>query len=363
MFLAWKELRYHKAKYGLITGILILLLFMVLFLGGLSNGLAGATGSAIRNSKSAYFVISENADEVLTRSELTLSQYNEVKTRGGELAPFNLQRMSLRREDDPTKIDCTYLAVDPAGFMMPEVKGGSGASLGKNEILLDDSFEDDGIKTGDIIKDAATEIEMKVAGYITDTSYGHSSVGVMTLETFQAIRNKITHSGTVKYQGIAIRETFSDIQSINDIAGISVLSKAEIIEKVPGHAQEQMTINMILAVLLVVSAVILGVFLYVITIQRLSQFGTLKAVGTPMKTIAAMVVWQVLLISGCSVVTGGLLTFGLAGIMPARMPFTLSVSEGAVISLAFIAISILSSLFTLIKIAKADPIIAIGGNE
>ncbi len=359
MFLAWKELTYYKGKYGLVTGVLVLLTFMVLFLSGLANGLGNATSATIRNRDATYYAIASDSDDIITRSELTDEQVATIGIVVMESTPFNLQRTAITKANDATKIDCTYLAVNPKSFMMVPVTEGT-ADLALNDIILDDSFMDEGIALGDVIKDATTGITLTVVGFTHGESYGHSAVGVMTSKTYQGIRAEATKSDRITFNAVAIKNgaalTFAE-------ADVVMLSKEDIINKIPGHAQEQVTISMILIVLLVLSAAILGVFFYVITIQRIPQFGTLKAVGTPMKMIASMIVWQVLIIAGGSILIGDLLAFGMAAMMPNKMPFSLHVGQAVLISVSFVLISLISSLFTLIKVAKVDPIIAIGGIE
>ena len=63
-----------------------------------------------------------------------------------------------------------------------------------------------------------------------------------------------------------------------------------------------------------------------------------------------------------SMLIGNILTFSLASVLPASMPFVLSYKDGALVSLLFIAIALLSSLFSIRKIRKVDAICAIGGN-
>ena len=46
MKLAWKEIRHSKTKYLLIEGILVLMIFMVVFLSGLANGLGDAISAS-----------------------------------------------------------------------------------------------------------------------------------------------------------------------------------------------------------------------------------------------------------------------------------------------------------------------------
>ena len=73
MKLAWKELVYSKKKYLLIEVIIILLMFMVLFLSGLANGLGRAVCAAIDNIPADYFLVSDTAENLITVSSLEIS--------------------------------------------------------------------------------------------------------------------------------------------------------------------------------------------------------------------------------------------------------------------------------------------------
>jgi putative ABC transport system permease protein len=98
---------------------------------------------------------------------------------------------------------------------------------------------------------------MTVVGFTEDEMYGHSPVGFISTDTYTVINTEINSSYEVKYHTIAIQG--SDIENI-DIEGLSVTDKATIVDNLPGYLAEQLTINMILWVLVVVSAAILGVF-------------------------------------------------------------------------------------------------------
>jgi putative ABC transport system permease protein len=363
MFLGLKELRYNKSKYALIIGILILLVFMVLFLSGLANGLARATSGVIEDAKAEYYVLSEDADDILTRSSLTEKQLKEVQAMTTDtVTAFDLQRMSIRLKGDETKLDITYMAVEPDSFMMPKVIEGNtlmSTDTGYT-MVLDDSFIDEGVAIGDTVVDSTTGLEMTVVGFAKDILYGHTSMGIISTDTYSGIRALITPSYESVYHAFAIKG--DDIESIK-LDGAEVLSKTSVISKIPGYAQEQTTITMILWVLVIVSAAILGVFFYVITIQKLQQFGVLKALGAEMKMLSSMIIFQVLLLAGGSMIVGNILTFLMAGMLPNSMPFSLKGSSAIIISLAFVVISVFCSLISLLKVAKVDPLITIGGNE
>lgn len=360
MYLAWKELKKNKGKYSLITSILVMLIFMVLFLTGLANGLSRATSALIEDADAMYYIVSEDSDGLITRSNITIEQWEQIKAQyGDQVTAINLSRMTMQKQKEENKLDITYLAINPQGFMMPAVVEGE-RPLNDNEIVLDTSYRAEGIRIGDIIIEPSSGLKLKVTGFVKEQSYAHSSIGIINPETYVAIRTNINSNYTTSYHGIAVCE--NDGMEL-DMEGLMKLSKSEIISNIPGHAQEQMTINMILWVLVVVSAAILGVFFYVITIQKTSQFGVLKALGMQMKSLGAMVISQVIFLSGFSMLIGNLLTFIMSCVLPETMPFSLNPQKAVIISLTYVGISILCSLLSLIKIAKVDPIITIGGNE
>ena len=361
MFLAIRDLRYNKARYSLITVMLTLLIFMVLFLAGLANGLSSATSASIKNAAADYYILSDDADSIITRSNITVDQFNEVSEKAKvELTPVNLMRMNIKKSDDDKKIDITYMAIDKNSFMMPEILEGEDTSEDVNTILLNNSFIDEGVSIGDTIVDATSGIELKVVGFVEDEMFSHSPIGIISRETFEGIRKEIDKNYQTLYNAIAVNG--EDVDNLK-VDGLTVVSKNDIIKNIPGYSQEQMSINMILLVLLVVSAFILGVFFYIITIQKLMEFGVMKALGMQMRSLCSMLISQVIILSGISMVIGNVLTFSISRLLPSSMPFLLERSSSAIISIMFILISIIISLVSLVKIAKVDPLITIGGRE
>ena len=82
-----------------------------------------------------------------------------------------------------------------------------------------------------------------------------------------------------------------------------------------------------------------------------------------MKTLATMIISQVLILAGGSMIIGNILTFAISGFLPSSMPFSLQVESAGIISIAFLIISILVSLVSLRKVAKVDPLMTIGGQQ
>lgn len=51
------------------------------------------------------------------------------------------------------------------------------------------------------------------------------------------------------------------------------------VENLPGYKAQNLTLNFMISFLFVISATVIGIFLYVITLQKTNLFGVLKAQG------------------------------------------------------------------------------------
>ncbi len=361
MKLAWKELRHDKKKYILVEVLLILMIFMVLFLSGLVNGLGRAVSSGVDNMNVDYVWMSEDAENLITVSHLEDDQVAEMQKQvDGESAPLDIQRVYIQQNKDSEKLDLTYFGMEPGSFLMPEVTEGTGLSKDPDarEIVLNDSFKEDGIKAGDTILDSATGTKLKVVGFVKDTMYAHIGVGVVSLDTFDAILSDMNPAYTGGVHALAVKGTAEE----SAVAGTSLVTKEDVINDLPGYEAEQMTINMVLWVMVILSAAILGVFFFVLTIQKEKQFGILKAIGVSMGELTGNLLSQMLILSLFGAVIGNVLAFAMAAALPAAMPFYLTASNAAVVTAAFILVSLLGALISIRRVGRVDPLTSIGGN-
>ncbi len=359
MRLGLKEIRYNRKKYLLVELILTLLIFMVLFLSGLANGLGRAVSAAIENMPAETFLLSCDAENLLSLSELSADQYDSlVDQYGNNFAGLSIFRSNVNETGSEEKENIVYFGIDAENFLNPEIVEGKGLSGKEHEIVLDSSFKSAGMKLGDTIEDASARYEYTIVGFTEDAMYSHVAVGYISQNTFEALRQSSIPAYTLSYNAIAV-------QNLTDIEpeGMTLMAKADVIDNLPGYTAEQMTIRMILWVLVVISAVILGIFFFILTLQKQNQFGVLKAIGMKMSEINGMLIAQILLLSLCGACLGNLLAFLMAAFLPDSMPFYLQVSDAGTVSVAFIGISLIFGLCSTRRIAKVDPLMTIGGME
>lgn len=363
MKLAWKEIKHNISKYLLIESILVLMIFMVVFLSGLAKGLGWAISASIEKTGAENFVMSTDAEKLISTSNIDAKVLEEVAAQTkDEVSNLSIKRSNINTLTDEKKLDVTYFAINPESFLAPEVADGETLSKASAEhpILLNDTFKDENINIGDEIEDSVTGLKLTVVGFVEDELYGHSPVGFIDTDTYTALNLLINPSYTEKYNAIAVKGT--DIENIK-VKNLEVVDRATVINNLPGYSAEQLTIKMILWVLVAISAAILGVFFYVITIQKQKQFGVLKAIGMKMSELAAYIIHQVLILSMIGVLIGNGLAIGMASMLPSSMPFNLEIPSVIIISIVFMVICLLTSLVSIKRVAKVDPIVIIGGNE
>lgn len=363
MKLAWKELAHQKKKYLLIDSIIILMMFMVLFLSGLVNGLGRSIISSIDQIDASYYLVSDSSENLISVSSLpqdTLQQLQEMTD--ANVTPLNIQRTYLSKLDSDDKIDIHYLAIEPGSYLEPDVYEGTSLvdATCENPIILDDNYEEEGIALGDMVKDSTTGMEFQVVGFSKDQMYSHTSAGFITMDSYTKLRTEINPNYEPVIQSIVIQG--DDIENI-DIPGTMVAHKTDIINQLPGYTAEKSTITMVIWMLVIISAAVIGVFYYILTIQKEKQFGIMKAMGVTMHDIGKLICSQVLIVVCFGAFIANLLAFGMASFLPKSMPFYLTANSAFVVTFAFIAISLISSLLSVRKVAQVDPMNSIGGAE
>ena len=361
MKIAWNEIKYQPKKFILIEVLIVIMMFMVIFLSGLTNGLGRTITAQIENFGAVQYILSKDSEGVIPFSNFTSQSLTEIEAlKLDESFGLVIQRSSLSKENEDSTQDVTFFAVDHLNQVSGKVEtmDYSLEKLGNQEVVLDESYKEKGIAVGDTIQDKASKESLTVIAFAKNAKYGHSSIAFVTAETYEAMRQKNDPNYTWKPQTIVTNQAVDSSQLSNQLI---VFQPKQLIKKIPGYTAENMTLTMIIWVLLVASSAILGVFFYILTLQKLQQFGVLKAIGMSMKQITAIQLSQIGILSVMGVGVGLALAFAMALVLPSAMPFYMTLQGNVTIALSFILISVLCGALSILKIKQVDPIEVIGG--
>ncbi len=118
-------------------------------------------------------------------------------------------------------------------------------------------------------------------------------------------------------------------------------------------------IGLFTSLLLVVSAVIIALIIYTMTMEKLRQIATLKLIGASDRTIIGMIVQQALALGFIGFVIGATLIVNVKDYFPRRV--ILEPDNVAVLGTIVFAVCLLSSALGVRVALKVDPASALGG--
>ncbi|WP_340401111.1 ABC transporter permease [Paenibacillus sp. FSL H8-0079] len=372
MYLAIREMRYAKGRYALIATIMVLVSFLVLFVTGLAQGLAYDNAASVKNMAATHFVLEQDSNHRFTRSQVDQDQLNQARSVVGQenAEPLGVKMTTVSPIGDTKKIDVTLFMVNPEGWLAPTVTEGSPiTSQTDGQVVVDHKLSESGVTIGTVLVDQASGTEWTVGGFVQNESFSHSPVVFLNEQEWLTLQggsrtsqgSADTNANAPVYNAIAIKGAGEQVDGLSAaMPNTEVITKSDAVSAIPGYKEEQGSLLMMIAFLYVISAFVLAVFFYVITIQKTSQFGILKAIGTRNAYLAGSVSLQVLVLSVGSLVISVLLVRLFESILPASMPFQLGLSTLALTCMLFILMSVAGSLFSVWKVTKIDALDAIG---
>lgn len=358
MFLAWNEIKYSKVRFFLIVGVMILVSYLVFFLTGLAYGLAQANRTSVDKWEADGIVLTDESNTNINASMIASDKVEDLPV--PEKAVLGQTGAVVRKKgekSDESKINVTIFGIRPEEFIMPNVIEGK-AFQEDGEVIADISLQEEGVEIGDVLELAGMDEELKVAGFTEGAQFNVAPVLYTTLEGYGKIRFGNTDSRREKPVSAVILRTEDGTLDRLDLKDdeLRVYPIKEYISKIPGYNAQVLTFGLMIGFLIVIAAIVVGIFIYVLTIQKSSMFGVMKAQGISSGYISASVVAQTFLLSAAGTVTGLLLTIATSLVLPAAVPYQTNYIYLGIIAVLLILFAVLGGLFSVRAIVKIDPL-------
>ena len=356
MFLALNEIMHSKLRYALVAGVMFLIAYLVFFLTGLAYGLAQDNRTAVDKWEADSIVLSKDANSNLGMSMITKKIAEEVE--GGKVA-YLAQTPGVVTSKDSTeegKINVSFFGIDKNQFIMPNLVEGK-AFDNDDEAVGDISLKEEyGLAVGDTVKLSGSDKTFKLTGFTDHAKFNVSPVLYTTINAYQEIRfEKEDTSENARINAIVVRGKISNLPE--DLEQIKI---SKFINELPGYNAQVLTFGFMIGFLIVIAAIVIGIFIYVLTMQKINIFGVMKAQGITGGFIARSVVAQTLILSFVGILLGLLGTVGTSLVLPDAVPFQSNWLFFGVISWLMLVVAVLGALFSVRTIVKIDPLKAIG---
>lgn len=349
MFLAWNEIRRNKLKFGLIIGVLTMISYLLFLLSGLANGLINMNKEGIDKWQADAIVLNKDANQTVQQSvfnkkdienkykkQATLKQTGEIVSNGHQ------------------KDNVLVFGVEKSSFLVPSLIEGHKATK-DNEVLADETLKNKGFKIGDTLSLSQSDEKLHIVGFTESAKYNASPVIFTNDATIAKINPRLTGD---KINAVVVRDTNWKDKKLNQ--ELEAVSINDFIENLPGYKPQNLTLNFMISFLFVISVTVIGIFLYVMTLQKTSLFGILKAQGFTNGYLANVVISQTLILALFGTAFGLLLTGVTGAFLPDAVPVKFDVLTLLVFAIVLMIVSVLGSLFSILTIRKIDPLKAIG---
>lgn len=356
MFLAWNEIKKNKLRFILIIGVLMLVSYLVFFLSGLATGLKDLNRESVDKWDATGIILTDESDQSLFQSSMRLDDLDDIDA--DETAIIGQISTIARNSDKKTGVSIFGIREDE--FIMPEVTEGEVFSE-INEVIASDALKEEGFELGDILDLSSSDIELEIVGFTDKARFNASPVLYSNLETFQHVKYG-EDTGEIKedrINGIVYRAAdSSDIVNKDSLEAIEIET---FISNLPGYTEQNLTLNFMIYFLFIVSAVIVAIFLYVLTVQKISMFGLMKAQGISNLYLANSVIAQTFILASIGVGVGFGLTIITGAFLPSAVPVSFDILTMIIYGIILILVAIIGAVFSVLTIFKIDPLKAIGG--
>ena len=369
MRLALRELRRQPGRFAVATVTLTLIAILLMFLGGLLDGLIQTATGSFRAQPGDLIVYSANANDSLAASRLDRDVRVEVEEAVGSAGSVGgIGEIVLGARvagGDERALDAVSLRgyeLAPAGLVE--------RAPGFPEVWADPDLAEM-YTEGQTLLLGPGRSAVTVAGFLTESET--PSLGGLwgSLDTFRAVVADARPGAAMEegaVQGLLIvladPDAAAEVAAAVDAGGATrTLTIDEAALAIPGVSAQNSTFSQIIGVTLAIAFVVIALFFALLTVERLSMYSVLKAMGAKTSTIFGGVVVQALTVSLIASVIGVAMTIGAGASIPAgTLPFAVEPMR-LITSVGFMALAaVAGSAFSLRRVVKIDPAEAIGGN-
>ena len=222
------------------------------------------------------------------------------------------------------------------------------------EVVADSSLKKSyQLKIGDKITLGDSTKKLTITGFTDNASFNVQPVLYMTKETLASILGDNSQAATIS--ALVVRGKVNQVPK-----GLESMTTASFIENLPGYKAQNLTFSFMIGFLIVIAAIVIGIFIYILTLQKKEIFGVLKAQGISNGYLSRMVFAQTFILALLAVGLGLLVTMASALVLPTSVPFQINPLFFAGISVLMILIAVFGALFSVVSIVKVDPLKAIG---
>lgn len=352
MFIALRDLRHARGRFALLGGAIALMTFMVVLLSGLTAGLGAASISAVAALPVDHISFQRPPDGqkvAFTTSTLPVSAVRAIAEQPGVAQAYGLGLSATRLQVGTRSAAVTLIGTDAA--LLPELA--SGAAPADLQAAVPRSLaEQESLQLGDEITVSGQPV--RVAAIVADTSFNHLPVIYTSLASWQ----RLARTNTITVVAANLNDEVA--AAVDTSVGTSTVTRSAAFAAVGGYASEQGSLTLMRTLLLVVSALIVGAFFTVWTMQRAHDLAVVRAIGASRGYLLRDALGQAAIVLLAGAASGGLVAIAVATLASRVVPLVVDLTTVSVPVAAMVAVGLLGAVIAVRRVSGIDPLAALG---
>ncbi len=375
MFLALRDLRFARGRFALMGAVVALIAVLGVLLSGLASGLADAGISGLRALPVTHIAFDEKAtSEQFSRSTVEQEDWEAWSEAPGveRAEPFGntlVNAQVTQGEEKDEKVNLAVFGMAPDSPLAPSPAEGKGLKDGGGGSVITQEIADLGVRVGDVLTADKSGVRLTVTGLVDDTvSYGHIGVAYADLDTWRHLHyglpGELPEAARRQATAVALTlEDGADATAVEQATGTRADDKETTYGASPGYTAESSTMALIKGFLYAISALVVGAFFTVWTVQRKPEIALLKALGAPTGYILRDALAQVVAVLVVATAVGTAVGLALGSAMIGKAPFSLSAPAIATSAGLLIGLGAVGAAVAVRRITAVDPLTALGATR
>ncbi|MDI3424280.1 ABC transporter permease [Streptomyces luteolus] len=362
MFVAWRDLKFAKGRFALMGTVIVLITLLVGLLSGLTAGLGQQNISAITGlpaNQIAFNAPGSGQDLSYSNSTVTEQQWKQWAKAPGvsDAEPLGITTTKASAVNKSTGVSA--YGVQPGSSLAPDSD-----KIDDHAAVLSTTAADElGVTAGDSFTLAGQKVT--VAAVSGDASFSHTPVIWTSLDTWQNTAPPAGESDGPTATVIALNTTSdADVKTTDQAAGTKTVSKDDSLSAIGSYTSENGSLQLMRGFLFAISALVIGAFFTVWTIQRSGDVAVLKALGASTSNLLKDALGQaVVLLTGGTLIGTGIAAGIGALVAGSAVPFLLTPATVLVPATVMIALGALGAALSIRRITSVDPLTALGSTR
>lgn len=372
MFLALREMRRAKIRFGLLISAIALLMLLILAQQAIQSGLITSFIGAIERQSAPVLVYSVDGQRTLQGSIITPPLEQRIRaTEGIETSgPIGQGTFTVKVNDEAEDSDAAIIGyTDPAlgapdqlsAGRLPERRGeGVGSSadfrLGDRVAVLDPTGRSEGTEPIEVVglaEDAQLQVTptlfVRWTDYVAAVESANPDAGVVLPSAI----------GVAPISGLSPATLAGRINKAHDEA--DALTRQAASDESPGVAEVRQSFQIIFLLFGIVVPLVTGLFFLIVTLQKSASLTLLRAMGAPAGLLVRSLAFQVILVIGSGLALGIALYTPLSQAQLGEIQLSFDPTAVLVWSALLLLLGLLSALVAAWRVLAIDPIEATVG--